>query len=193
MQFILQPGVSLQAGRFNAVVAPEHAITQAINRNTGLQRYLFLFVCGNYSRVLNGISGSTKTFEIRRAFTAHQMLTILKEASHTVIFIEHDPTLYDEARTMIAPIAGTLTEISHDLLVILYSPKPDPAFRSLIREAGRIYFLTPASDMRKLHASGNGRTTGSSPVSRKERMEKQMQLPAFLNRNTILPDSKTAR
>jgi DNA polymerase I len=179
MQFILQPGVSLLAGRFNAVVAPEHTITGAINRNTGLQRYLFLFVCGNYSRILNGISGNTKTFEIRRAFTAHQMLTILKESSHTIIFIEHDPTLYDEARTMIAPIAGTLKEISHDLLMILYSPKPDQAFCSLIRDAGRIYFLTPASGMRKCPACYDSPPAGGGHGSRKQSLQKQMQLPFF--------------
>jgi hypothetical protein len=45
--------------------------------------FLFLYVSGNYSRLLSSINRSSKNFEVRRAFTAHQLFTILK-VSHTV-------------------------------------------------------------------------------------------------------------
>jgi hypothetical protein len=35
--------------------------------------------------------------EIRRAFAIFQLLTILEEARHTLIIIEHDPLLYENA------------------------------------------------------------------------------------------------
>jgi DNA polymerase I len=139
----LQDGVSLQPGTFNAVIAREEVIISAINSNVDLQRYLFLFVSGNYSRILTGVNRTAANFEIRRAFTAHQLLTIIREASHTVVLIEHDPTLYDGAWDMLAPIAAGLKEISHEATVVLYSPAADPAFRALIREANRVYFLSP--------------------------------------------------
>jgi len=93
----LQKGVILQPGTFNAVLAPDEVIISAINNNSDIQRYLFLFVGGNYSRILSGIHRTTTNFEIRRAFTAHQLFTILKEASHTFVFIEHDSSIYDGA------------------------------------------------------------------------------------------------
>ncbi len=102
----LRKGMTLHPGTFNAVIAPEKVMVAALNNNTDLQRFLFLYVSGNYSRLLSFISRSSKNFEVRRAFTAHQLFTILKEASHTVVLVEHDPTLFDGAEVMIPQIAG---------------------------------------------------------------------------------------
>jgi hypothetical protein len=35
--------------------------------------------------------------EIRRAFTVFYLMTILEEARHSLIAIEHDPMLYEDA------------------------------------------------------------------------------------------------
>jgi hypothetical protein len=147
MRVELQKGLVLQPGTFNAVVAPEAVVISMINTNEDLQRYLFLFVGGNYSRILSGIHRTATNFDIRRAFTAHQLFTILSEASHTFIFVEHDPTLYDGAGDMITPIAGLLNEISRESTVVLYSPTPDRAFRALIRDANRVYFLSVPGEL----------------------------------------------
>jgi hypothetical protein len=40
--------------------------------------------------------------EIRRAFTVLQLVTILEEAHHSLIVIEHDPLLNDEATRMMS-------------------------------------------------------------------------------------------
>ena len=93
----LRKGMTLHPGTFNAVIAPGKVMVSALNTNTDLQRFLFLYVSGNYSRLLSSINRSSKNFEVRRAFTAHQLFTILKEASHTVVLLEHDPTLFDGA------------------------------------------------------------------------------------------------
>lgn len=152
MRVELQKGLVLQPGTFNAVVAPEAVVISMINTNEDLQRYLFLFVGGNYSRILSGIHRTATNFDIRRAFTAHQLFTILSEASHTFIFVEHDPTLYDGAGDMITPIAGLLNEISRESTVILYSPTPDRAFRALIRDANRVYFLSVPGELKRGYA-----------------------------------------
>jgi DNA polymerase I len=85
-------------------------------------------VSGNYSRLLSSINRSSKNFEVRRAFTAHQLFTILKEVSHTVLLLEHDPTLFDGAENMLPQIAGMLKDISRESLVILYTPSIDRPF-----------------------------------------------------------------
>jgi len=170
----LQKGLVLQPGTFNAVVAPEAVAISMINTNADLQRYLFLFVSGNYSRILSGIHRMATNFNIQRAFTAHQLFTIISSASHTFIFVEHDATLYDGAGEMITPIAGALGEISHDATVVLYSPTPDRAFRALIRDANRVYFLSVPEELRDRYS--NSRTHRRLP-------------PAFPNRNQKTLDS----
>ena len=102
MLIMLRKGVTLQQGTFTAVIAPEPVILSALNDNPDLGRFLFLFLCGNYSRILSRINRTSSNFEIRRPFTADQLLTALKEAGHTVIFIEHDPTLFDGADRLLA-------------------------------------------------------------------------------------------
>ena len=73
MEFDLHPSVTLESGTFSVVISPEETILRGLNEELPLSRYLFLFVCGNYSRILNGIQRRTAHFEIRRAFTAHQL------------------------------------------------------------------------------------------------------------------------
>jgi len=142
----LRKGMTLHPGTFNAVIAPEKVMVAALNNTTDLQRFLFLYVSGNYSRLLSSISRSSKNFEVRRAFTAHQLFTILKEASHTVVLVEHDPTLFDGAEVMIPQIAGMLKETGRESLVILYSPTADHTFSLLMRQADHLIEIAPADD-----------------------------------------------
>ncbi len=142
----LRKGMTLHPGTFNAVIAPEKVMVAALNNNTDLQRFLFLYVSGNYSRLLSFISRSSKNFEVRRAFTAHQLFTILKEASHTVVLVEHDPTLFDGAEVMIPQIAGMLKDTGRESLVILYSPSVDHTFSLLMRQADHLIEIAPADD-----------------------------------------------
>ena len=138
MRIVLRKGITLWQGTFTAIIAPEPVILSALNDNPDLGRFLFLFVCGNYSRILSRISRTSSNFEIRRPFTADQLLTTLKEASHTVIFIEHDPALFDGAERLLTPISAALRDAGHEALVILYSPVMDQSFAALVRQADRV-------------------------------------------------------
>jgi hypothetical protein len=138
MRIVLRKGITLQQGTFTAVIAPEPVILSALNNNPDLGRFLFLFVCGNYSRILSRIGRTSSNFDIRRPFTADQLLTALKEASHTVIFIEHDPTLFDGAERLLVPAAAALRDAGHEALVILYSPVMDRSFAVLARQSDRL-------------------------------------------------------
>jgi DNA polymerase I len=142
----LRKGMTLHPCTFNAVIAPEKVMISALNNNIDLQRFLFLYVSGNYSRLLASINRSSKNFEVRRAFTAHQLFTILKEVSHTVVLLEHDPTLFEGAENMLPQIAGMLRDISRESLVILYTPSIDRPFSVLMRQASHIIEFAPADD-----------------------------------------------
>ncbi|MCK9441730.1 MAG: hypothetical protein M0Q13_09945 [Methanothrix sp.] len=43
----------------------------------------------------------TTEIDIRRAFTAFQLMIILKENHHRFLIIEHDPMLYEDATEMV--------------------------------------------------------------------------------------------
>jgi DNA polymerase I len=172
MRIDLQPDILLEPGTFNAVIAPVEVISTLINTCEDLRRYLFLFVCGNFSRVLPAVNRTAPNFEIRRAFTAYQLATILSEASHTVILIEHDPGMFEGARDMIGVIAQTFRQLSCESTILLFTPAPDPVFRSMIRDANRIYYLHPPVTPVPGRSFGNARFAGC----RGYRKEKQTTL-----------------
>lgn len=147
MQIEIRKGMSLYPGSCNAVVAPVNVMVSAINSNADLQRFLFLYVGGNYSRVLSGIHRDSTNFEIRRAFTAHQLFTILKDAAHTVVLVEHDPTLFEGAEKMLVPVAGALRDTGRESLVIVYTPVIDRTFAALMRQADRVIEIATAEEL----------------------------------------------
>ena len=155
----LRKGLTLHPGTLNAVIAPGKVMLSALNTNTDLQRFLFLFVSGNYSRLLSSINPTCGNFDVRRAFTvAHQFFTILKEAGRTVVLTEHDPTLFDGAENMLHQIAGMLKEIGRESLVILYIPSINPAFSVLMRQADHIIEITTADEISGTTLHYNPRT-----------------------------------
>jgi hypothetical protein len=46
--------------------------------------------------------------EIRRGFTTFQLMTILGEAYHSLIIIEHDPILYEDSQEMVEYITQAM-------------------------------------------------------------------------------------
>lgn len=168
MQIELRKGLALQPGTFNAVIAPEKMMINALNSNADLQRFLFLYIGGNYSRILSGINRQSKNFDVRRGFTAHQLLTTLREAGHTVVFVEHDPTLFDGAMDVIEPVAGALKDAGRESLVILYTPAVDRTFSALTRRADRyIEVVTVEPDVNPIRTTRIMRQCGLRPTGQR--------------------------
>jgi len=139
----LSRGITIHPGAFTAVIAPEKKILAALNGNKDLQRFLFLYVSGNYSRILSGISRTSGNFEVRRPFTADQLLTVIHESGHTILFVEHDPTLFDGAERLLEPAASALRQAGREALVLLWAPASDRSFAALARRADRIIEIIP--------------------------------------------------
>jgi DNA polymerase I len=137
LEFI--PNFSIQQGRLNVIIAPADILVANFNENLNYQRFLTLYVCGNYSRVLNRLDTSLSHFDIRRAFTSNQLLTVLQESCHTIVILEHDPTLYDGDKEMRGFISHALRELSHTNIVILYAPMTDQSLAGLLRGVSRLF------------------------------------------------------
>ena len=85
MEIELHPAVSLLPETFNVLVAPVEMLVEALNSHLNLQRYKVLYVCGNYSRILNGLDRNFTELEVRRAFTSFQLMTVLEAAVFSVL------------------------------------------------------------------------------------------------------------
>ncbi|MDH7510476.1 MAG: hypothetical protein QHH04_05480 [Methanolinea sp.] len=158
MELVLGPSVTLRSGTFSAVVAPEDVVLAGLNDNPVLSRFLFLFVSGNYSRLLSGINRRTVSIEVRRAFTAFQLLQILRESYHTIVFVEHDPTLYDGAGSVAQQVGEDLRQLGRGALVVLYTAVPDPSFEAIAGLADRVFYLaSPAAGLPAPRARGRGK------------------------------------
>jgi hypothetical protein len=105
MDFELHPTVSpLKVRSFNVLVAPREHFIAMLNRNLNLQRYKVLFVTGNDSGILSRLHRRFIELEIRRGFTTFQLMTILEEACHSLIIVEHDPLLHEDSNKIVEHI-----------------------------------------------------------------------------------------
>lgn len=142
MELELHPSVVLESGTFGILIAPGEAIVPPLDRLLEeLERFLVLYVCGNYSRLLSCIHRRHRNFEIRRSFTAFQLLQILSEARHTLVFIEYDPTLFEEGMELERSLPRACRDVAQHAIVLLYSPAMDRHLHALAREADRVFYL----------------------------------------------------
>jgi len=116
-------------------------VTKSLNRNLNLQRFKVLYLSGNYSAILSRLDRRFETLEIRRGFTVFQLMTILEEAHHSLILIEHDPMLYEDAKEMTEYVSHALSDAAKEAAVLLYASGIDPYFEDLVQNADRVFYF----------------------------------------------------
>lgn len=144
MDFELHPTITLRPHTFNALVSPRELFIEMLNRNLYPHKFSVLYVCGNYSAVLTHLHRRFTDLNIRRAFTVFQLMTILEKAHHSLIFIEHDPLIYEDAAEMAWYLSKAMREAANDASVLLYAPGIDPFFEDLVKDADRVFYFTEA-------------------------------------------------
>jgi len=141
MEIEADPPVEILPWTFNVLVAPEETALSLLRSMLDPRRFLFLYVCGNYSRLLSRINLRNAEFDVRRAFTSSQLLSIVDEAHHTFVFIEHDESLYAESEEMAGYLSLALRELSRESTVVLYSPAFDETLQAISNKADRVLCL----------------------------------------------------
>ena len=68
-------------------------------------------------------------------------MTILEEARHTLIVIEHDPMLYEDAQGMVEYVTQGLHEAAKEAAVLLYSPGTDTFQEDMTKNADRVFYF----------------------------------------------------
>ncbi len=131
-------GETTHAG-FAVVLAPRAVLSAAVTECLRLHHDRVLYVSGNYPPVLTGLDRKERTFHIRRALTAYQLLSILDEAwAEETIIIEHDRGLFDDAPDTAAAIGRACNDRARGGTVILMAPRPDDHLRRMLPRATTI-------------------------------------------------------
>ncbi len=168
MEFELAPTISVLTGTFSAMIAPEELVLPALT-NPDNGRYLFLYLAGNVSGILPALVKRPANIEIRRAVSPGRLVAEIRAARHSILFVEHDPSLYDCVEDA-ASVAHALKGAAEGSVVVLYAPKADPWFDAILSRADQVFFFrvppaprqnTPrrAHPLRKLPGAGNGQAT----------------------------------
>lgn len=163
MDLDIHPAIPLSPGTFNILIAPEEMFILTLNHHLCLQHFRVLFISGNYSRVLSKLDRRFTDLDIRRSFTAYQLLTILEESHHTIIFIEHDPLLYEEAQDLPDYVSQAMKEVAKDAMVLLYAPALDRYLEEIAKRADRVFCF---GNLEAEHSHGpRARTRSKAPRS----------------------------
>ncbi len=162
MEIELHPTVSLLEETFNVLISPAELLAGALNNRLELQRFKILFICGNYSRILDHLNRNFTELEIRRAFTSFQLMTILEENHHSFLIVEHDPILYEDAKEMVEYIAQALRQTSREATVLLYAPALDPHLQKIAESADRVFcFYEERSALAKNRSNAKAKMPGA--------------------------------
>ncbi len=136
-------GIELPDRSLTVVIGPPAVPIAGINRCRDLSRYPFLYVCSNFSRILTHIHRTVR-YSVRRGFTQDQVMTIVEESTETVVFIEHDPSLYQDDRRLVRDIALRLRQLAGaQAIIIVYSPVTDVFMREAASRANQVYAFLP--------------------------------------------------
>jgi hypothetical protein len=68
-------------------------------------------------------------------------MTILEEARHSLIIIEHDPLLYEDAQAMVEYVYQGLHDAAKEATVLLYLPGTDTFREDMTRNADRVFYF----------------------------------------------------
>jgi hypothetical protein len=68
-------------------------------------------------------------------------MTFIEQNHHTIMIIEHDLLLYEDARVMTECVSQVMRETAKEAAVFLYAPGADPYMKELIANADRIFYF----------------------------------------------------
>lgn len=139
-------------GGFNVVYAPEEVCKMALDSYKAISA---LYIAGNSSKVVGKVR---RNLNVRRAFTVHQLIEILLEAYEEVVFVEHDPMLFEDCNfPTLEDLIMLLRQIGIDRTVFYFSCHRDRVFDLITKTADRyVYAEKEANGYYLVEVSCNG-------------------------------------
>lgn len=139
----LQPDISYLPGTFFVFVAPSAIILKALITLLSQHQGQVLYLCGNYPIILPKIPLDPSRFQIRRALTAYQILTILDEGDESLILFEHDRTLFDDNADLLPALGEVCREKARTFRVVfLFAERFDQWISQIESYGNRVVYYT---------------------------------------------------
>ena len=147
------PDILVPERMITAIVGPPQVVIDGLNScRLTMRRYPLLYVCSNYSRVLPGLHRSLTGFSVRRGFTSDQISTIIGECDTTYLFIEHDPSLYEDDTRMMPVVTNKIGTFAREHgTVIIYSDGVDRFMRYIMKASQRVYLFEEWGNLIRRH------------------------------------------
>ncbi|HVP94007.1 MAG TPA: hypothetical protein VMS89_02430 [Methanoregulaceae archaeon] len=135
------------------ITGPPQVVIDGLDCCRGtIRRYPLLYVCSNFSRVLPGLGRSVTGFSVRRGFTGDQVSAIISGCDATYLFVEHDPSLYEDDMRLIPVVINKIRAFARENgTVIIYSEGTDRFMRQVMSAAHRVYLYAEWGDLIRRH------------------------------------------
>ena len=141
MRLALEPGVTLEPGRYTALIAPPGFLVDLLMQPE-VSRFTALYLYGVSSRVLFRLPRQGPNLQVQSCMTVHQLLASLQEAYQSIVIVEYDDgivsALEGEDRDVIFAVGRQLRELAHASTVLLYAPRAERGLRALLGTADQI-------------------------------------------------------
>ena len=147
------PDILIPERMITVITGPPQIAVDGLDSSRGtIRHYPLLYVCSNFSRVLPGLSRMVTGFSVRRGFTGDQVSAIIGGCDATYLFIEHDPSLYEDDTRLIPVVVNKLMTFARESgTVIVYSDGTDRFMRQVTRAAHRVYLYGEWGDLVRRH------------------------------------------
>ena len=153
MSLTLEPGVTVEPGRFTALVSPSGFLVDVLLQPE-VDRFETLYCYGVGSRVLGRLPRQAPRLALQSCMTAHQLLASLREAHQSIVIVEYDDGIFSplegEERDVIFAVGRTLRDLAREAAVLVWAPRGDRGLRALLMLADQVvwhYDERPARSM----------------------------------------------
>ncbi len=141
MSLLLEPGVTVEPGRYTALVSPPGLLVDALLAPE-VSRLTSLYLYGVGSRVLHRLPRLAPRIGVQSCMTAHQLLASLREADESIVIVEYDDAIFSplegEDREVVFVVGRPLRELSRSAAVLLWAPRAERGFRALMGTADQV-------------------------------------------------------
>ena len=141
MRLALEPGATLEPGRYTALIAPPGFLLDLLMQPE-VGRFTALYLYGVSSRVLFRLPRRGPNLQVQSCMTVHQLLASLQEAYQTIVIVEYDDGIFSalegDDRDVIFAVGRQLREMARSSTVLLYAPRAERGLRALLLSADQI-------------------------------------------------------
>ena len=141
MRLSLDPGLTVEAGRYTALIAPPGFLVDLLAQPE-IDRYTTLYLYGVSSRVLHRLPRRAPRLAVQSCMTVHQLLASLREAYQSIVIVEYDDGIFSslegEDRDVIFAVGRTLRDLARSSTVLVCAPRADRGLKALLRTADQV-------------------------------------------------------